>query len=187
MNTKKIDDIQKIIQISKSLGADVPACIHSKPIFIEGVGEKISFIDLNKNLGIGIVLINPYIELSTKRVFSGFLPENKITSEEKILKVNVLQDFLKISNIGNDLEKPAIKIVPEINLILNLFKNSNDCLKFGMSGSGPTCYGIFANKKIALKFKRNFLLTKKLKVFWVWAGGVLSRPKRDLILPIKYN
>ena len=76
-----------------------------------------------------------------------WLPENKITLHNKILKVNVLQDFLKISNIGNDLEKIAVKIVPEINLILNSFKESNSCLKFGMSGSGPTCYGIFENRK----------------------------------------
>ena len=187
LNNRKIDDVEKIINDSKSLGADVPSCIHSKPIFMEGIGEKISFVDINKNIDIGIVLINPYIELSTKKVFSRWLPDNKIATEKKILKVNVLQDFLKMSNIGNDLEKPAIKIIPEINMILDSFKNSNDCLKFGMSGSGPTCYGIFSNKKFALKFKNNFLLKKKIKVFWVWAGGVLSKSKRDLILPIKSN
>ena len=98
-----------------------------------------------------------------------------------------MQDFLKILNIGNDLEKTAVKIVPEIELILSSFKNSNNCLKFGISGSGPTCYGIFANKKIALEFKDNVLLSKKLKNFWVWTGGMLSKAKRDLILPSKYN
>ena len=187
LNTKKSDEVEKIIQFSKSLGADVPACIYSEPIFMEGVGEKISFIDVKKNLDIGIVLINPYIELSTKRVFNQWLPENKKIPEKKILKVDVLQDILKISDIGNDLEKTAIKIVPEIELILSSFTNSNNCLKSGMSGSGPTCYGIFANKKNALEFKDNVLLSKKLKNFWVWAGGVLSKAKRDLILPTKYN
>ena len=56
-----------------------------------------------------------------------------------------------------------------------------------MSGSGPTCYGIFANKKTAIEFKNNILLSEELKYLWVWAGGVLSNSKRDLILPIKYN
>jgi len=187
LSTKKSDEVEKIIQFSKSLGADVPACIYSEPIFMEGIGEKISFIDIKKNLDIGIVLINPYIELSTKKVFNQWLPENKKIPGKKILKVDDLEDFLKILNIGNDLEKTAIKIVPEIELILNSFKNSNNCLKFGISGSGPTCYGIFANKKIALEFKDNVLLSKKLKNFWVWAGGMLSKAKRDLILPSKYN
>ena len=187
LNNKKIDDVNKIIQFSKSLGADVPACIYSEPIFMEGVGEKISFIDVKKNLDIGIVLINPYIELSTKRVFNQWLPENKKIPEKKILKVDVLQDILKISDIGNDLEKTAIKIVPEIELILSSFTNSNNCLKSGMSGSGPTCYGIFSSRKIAIEFKNNILLSNKLKNFWVWAGGLLSNTKRDLILPVKYN
>ena len=187
LDTKKFDNVKKIVQFSKSLGADIPACIYSKPIFMEGIGEKISFIDLKKNLNIGIVLINPYIQLSTKKVFNQWLPENEITSEKKILKVEVLQDFLKISDIGNDLKKPAVKMVPEIKLMLSSFKNSNDCLKFGMSGSGPTCYGIFANKKTAVEFKNNILLSEELKYLWVWAGGVLSSSKRDLILPIKYN
>jgi len=187
LNAKKFDGVEKIVQFSKSLGADVPACIYSKPIFMEGVGEKINFIDLKKNLNIGIVLINPYIQLSTKKVFNQWLPENKITSEKKFLKVDVLKDFLKISDIGNDLEKPAVKMVPEIKLMLSSFKNSNSCLKFGMSGSGPTCYGIFANKKTAVEFKNNILLSEELKYLWVWAGGMLSNSKRDLILPIKYN
>ena len=187
LNKKKFDDIEKIIKFSKSLGADVPACIYSRPIFMEGIGEKISFIALKKNLDIGIVLINPCLELSTKEVFSQYVPKNKKISEKKILKVDFLQDFLEIVHIGNDLEKTAIKIVPEIKLILSLFKKSDNCLNFGMSGSGPTCYGIFANKKIAMEFKDNILLSKKIKNFWVWAGGVLSRAKQDLILPIKYN
>ena len=187
LNNRKIDDVEKIIQFSKSLGADVPACVYSKPLFMEGIGEKISFIDLKKNLDIGIVLINPYIELSTKNVFNQWYPEKKIQPERKILRVDVLQDFLKISNIGNDLEKPAIKIIPEINMVLKSFKKNDNCLKFGMSGSGPTCYGIFSSKKTAMEFKNNVLLSKKLKNFWVWAGGVLSKAKRDMILPIKYN
>ncbi len=86
LNTKKIDGVEKAIQASKSLGADVPSCIYSRPIFMEGVGEKISFIDLNRDLDIGIVLINPYKELSTKSVFAQWLPENKINSEKKNLE-----------------------------------------------------------------------------------------------------
>ena len=184
LNSKKIYDAEKIIYASKSLGADVPACIYSKPIFMEGIGEKINFIDINKKLDIGIVLINPNIELSTKNIFNLWLPGNKITSQKKILKVNVLQDFLKISNIGNDLEETAIKIVPEISLLLNSFKKSNSCLKFGMSGSGPTCYGIFEDRKKAFLFEKNIKNFISSESFWSWSGGVLLNSKRNLTLPL---
>ena len=185
LNKKKIDDGKNIIKLSKSLGADVPACVYSEPIFVEGIGEKINFIDINKSLDIGIVLMNPKKELSTKNVFSQWLPENQKSASEKSLKIDSLQDLIQILSIGNDLEKTAIKIIPEIKLMLNFFEIDDDCLEFGMSGSGPTCYGIFNDRKIAAKFKKNVILSKNLKNFWVWAGGILSNSKRGLILPLK--
>ena len=185
LNKKKIDDGKNIIKLSKSLGADVPACVYSEPIFVEGIGEKINFIDINKSLDIGIVLMNPKKELSTKNVFSQWLPENQKSTSEESLKIDSLQDLIQILSIGNDLEKTAIKIIPEIKLMLNFFEIDNDCLEFGMSGSGPTCYGIFNDRKIATKFKNNVILSKSLKNFWVWAGGLLSNSKRGLILPLK--
>ena len=69
--------------------------------------------------------------------------------------------------------------------MLNFFEIDDDCLEFGMSGSGPTCYGIFNDRKIATKFKNDVILSKSLKNFWVWAGGLLSNSKRGLILPLK--
>jgi len=185
LNKKKIDDGKNIIKLSKSLGADVPACVYSEPIFVEGIGEKINFIDINKSLDIGIVLMNPKKELSTKNVFSQWLPENQKSASEKSLKIDSLQDLIQILSIGNDLEKAAIKIIPEIKLMLNFFEIDDDCLEFGMSGSGPTCYGIFNDRKIATKFKNDVILSKSLKNFWVWAGGLLSNSKRGLILPLK--
>ena len=130
------------------------------------------------------MLINPYVQLSTKTVFNKWLPGSKIASEKRIMFINSLQDFVDISNIGNDLEKPAIKIVPKISFILKLFKRSNSCLKFGMSGSGPTCYGIFENREKAFFFEKNIKSFISSESFWSWSGGVLLNSKRDLILPI---
>ena len=129
--------------------------------------------------------MNPKKELSTKNVFSQWLPENQKSASEKSLKIDSLQDLIQILSIGNDLEKAAIKIIPEIKLMLNFFEIDDDCLEFGMSGSGPTCYGIFNDRKIATKFKNDVILSKSLKNFWVWAGGLLSNSKRGLILPLK--
>ena len=39
---------------------------------MEGKGEKITFIEFNDQLDIGVVLINPRIQLSTKKVFNNF-------------------------------------------------------------------------------------------------------------------
>ena len=39
---------------------------------MEGRGEKITLIEFNDKLDIGVVLINPKIQLSTKKVFNNF-------------------------------------------------------------------------------------------------------------------
>ena len=103
-----------------------------------------------------------------------------IRRKKPILNVKNINDLCSILKLGNDLVKSAIEIVPEILNILNLFKENNKCLSYGMSGSGATCYGIFHSKKEANDFKKLIVKTKEAKNYWVWSGGLLK--KRNLIL-----
>ena len=103
------------------------------------------------------------------------------TLTRNITKQYVLYgEVKKILKQGNDLEKPAIEIVPDILNVLNIFKKNNNCLSFGMSGSGATCYGIFQTKREASDFKKTIFMANKTKNYWIWSGGLLK--KRDLIL-----
>ena len=163
------------VQFSASLGSDVPACLYSKPLLMEGRGEKITLIEFNDKLDIGVVLINPKIQLSTKKVFNNFILKKPIRRKKPILNVKTIGDIYSISKLGNDLLKSAINIVPEILNILNLFKENNTCLSYGMSGSGATCYGIFRSKKEASDFKRSIVKTKETKNYWIWSGGLLKK------------
>ena len=147
---------------------------------MEGMGEKITLIEFNDKLDIGVVLINPKIQLSTKKVFNNFNLMREITRKKPILNIKTISDICSISKLGNDLLKSAIDIVPEILNILNLFKENNTCLSYGMSGSGATCYGIFRSKKEASDFEKSIFKTKKSKHYWIWSGGLLK--KRNLIL-----
>ncbi len=167
------------IQFSASLGSDVPACLYSKPLLMEGRGEKITLIEFNDKLDIGVVLINPKIQLSTQKVFNNFILKKPIR-RKPILDVKTIGDIYLISKLGNDLVKSAIEIVPDVLNILNLFKENNTCLSYGMSGSGATCYGIFRSKKEASDFKKSIVKTKGTKNYWLWSGGLLK--KRNLIL-----
>ena len=144
----------KTVQFSASLGSDVPACLYSKPLLMEGRGEKITLLEFNDKLDIGVVLINPKIQLSTKKVFNNFILKKPIRRKKPILNVKTISDLCSILRLGNDLVKSAIEIVPEILNILDLFKENNTCLTYGMSGSGATCYGIFCSKKEASDFKK---------------------------------
>ena len=50
----------------------------------------------------------------------------------------------------NDLQAPAMAIVPEIRDVIDALEHDKDCLFARMSGSGATCFGIFPNKDRAV-------------------------------------
>ena len=181
--SRKKDVANKVIKLSESLGSDVPACLYSKPALIEGKGEKITFIKFNNRLDIGVVLINPKIQLSTKKVFNNFTLKEPTRRKKPILNIKTISDIKRILRQGNDLEKPAIEIVPDILNVLNIFRRNNNCLNFGMSGSGATCYGIFNSRKDANDFERIIIKENNHKDYWIWSGGLLNK-KRNLILPL---
>ena len=180
---RKKNIADKVIKLSESLGSDVPACLYSKPALMEGKGEKITFIEFNDQLDIGVVLINPRIQLSTKKVFNNFTLKKPIKRRKPILNIRTINDIKKILKQGNDLEKPATEIVPDISSVLNIFKKNNNCLSFGMSGSGATCYGIFNSRKDANDFEKIIIKENGHKDYWIWSGGLLNK-KRNLILPL---
>ncbi len=132
--------------LALKIGADVPACLYSKPLIARGVGEKISLI--NNFAKLNILLINPLIQVSTKEIFKmGFTkfsnPVNYKNSD--FTDVNSLINFLK--NTQNDLQKNAIKICPEIREILEYLPKLKGFLIARMSGSGATCFAIFDSEK----------------------------------------
>ena len=177
------EPVSKIVNLSQKLGADIPACLYSQPLLAEGIGEKISLINFNKNLDIGVVLINPNIQLSTRDVFTNFKFRENL-QEKFITSVYNFNDFKELSIIGNDLKDTAIRIVPEIEKILKIFENANNCISYGMSGSGPTCFGIFKSKSSACDFNNKFKNIFEINNFWFWSGGILGKSKRELILPL---
>ena len=51
---------------------------------------------------------------------------------------------------GNDLRKPAVELVPEISKILEFFEEDPKCSFANMSGSGPTCFGLYKDPASAV-------------------------------------
>ncbi|MDX1949418.1 MAG: 4-(cytidine 5'-diphospho)-2-C-methyl-D-erythritol kinase [Rickettsiales bacterium] len=139
-------DNNSLQKIGLEIGADVPACVFSKPCFVEGIGEKIS--EIKNFTELNILLINPLIEVATKDIFAmGFDKFSKPISIEKtdFSNSNNLIKFLQ--NTKNDLENNAVKICPEINQIIGFLQGLEGVLIARMSGSGATCFVIFDNQE----------------------------------------
>lgn len=134
--------------IGKRFGADIPACISSKAVIANGIGEDFDHISdkkLARLKSFYILLVNPLKFVSTKDVFNIF-DESLESNQTKIATKwagsceRMTKSYLR--KAGNDLTNAAISICPEIADILKILEASRP-YHYGMSGSGATCYGIY--------------------------------------------
>lgn len=144
-------DIPRLCEIGLTLGADVPACITKQSALISGIGEIHRPLQLPCSSP-SVLLVNPNIPLSTQTVFKQF-QEDRATftpSFDHPLQWTMWSDFCSyLRKQQNDLELPAIRHVPVIQDIIHLLETQTDCLLARMSGSGPTCFGLFKTEAAA--------------------------------------
>lgn len=152
------------------LGADVPACLLARPLRMQGIGEALT--PLGPLPPLSILLVNPLRPLPTgpvfrhpALVFSGTRP-----FAAELGGVAELVGFLKSRR--NDLEAPALAIEPEIGRVLSLLEGLPGSLLARMSGSGATCFALFAQGAAA-----DFAARRVAEIepgWWVAAGPVLG-------------
>ncbi|NNC72028.1 MAG: 4-(cytidine 5'-diphospho)-2-C-methyl-D-erythritol kinase [Sphingomonadaceae bacterium] len=127
---------QQFAAIAKSLGADVPACLLSETCFGEGRGERLRPLSAAPLRDRPLLLINPGVALETGRVFADWDGRDRGGL--------VLSEPLEIdAGWRNDLEAPAIGLVPEIGDVLAELRGRSGVEFSAMSGSGATCFGLF--------------------------------------------
>jgi len=138
---------KELQDLALSLGADVPVCLKGTPSFVGGIGEELS--PTPSLPPCWLVLVNPGVGVSTPAVFKardgGFAdPAPFDEAPESPERLAAL-----LAQRRNDLEKPAQSIAPEIGAVLAALQNAGSCLLTRMSGSGATCFGVFANAEEA--------------------------------------
>jgi 4-diphosphocytidyl-2-C-methyl-D-erythritol kinase len=132
-------------------GADVPVCLDPRPRVMRGIGETLSApLPLPR---LHALLVNPGVAVPTKLVFSGWRP-----SANPLRALKRAADFAASPNIqngeqlldwlaseANDLEAPAIALEPVIADVLASLRAAAGCRLARMSGSGATCFALFAS------------------------------------------
>jgi len=133
--------------IACQLGSDVLACLMSHAAIMRGRGDKLSVLDDLPALD--AVLVNPGIPLAAGDVYSALeapLLKDDFVADNAVVSFASASELLKhISNIGNDLQQPAMKLAPEVGTAISALSKLDGCAVAQMSGSGSTCFGIFAN------------------------------------------
>lgn len=119
--------------LAPELGADVPACLLSMTALGSGAGDELRLADGGGVSGRPVLLLNPRLPLSTARVFARWQGEGS----------GPLSDWREGRN---DLEAPARALVPEIGAVLDWLSEQRGSDLVRMSGSGPTCFALFADE-----------------------------------------
>jgi 4-diphosphocytidyl-2-C-methyl-D-erythritol kinase len=150
------------------VGADVPVCLDAKARVMRGLGEILS-APLSLPV-LPAVLANPNVPLPTRAVFAAFAGtrgnENPLGAVPA--KLDALIGFL--AEHGNDLTKAAIACAPQVDAVLTALRGLPGARLARMSGSGPTCFALFATAAAAAAAARQ--LAGEHPGWWVRATTI---------------
>lgn len=128
--------------IALRLGADVPVCLDSRPARMGGVGEV---LDAAPALpAAGLLLVNPGVGVATPAVFRARAPGFSAPAALPGAWPDAAAMAHGLAGMTNDLQAAAIGLCPAIADVLAAMEAIPGCLLARMSGSGATCFAIFA-------------------------------------------
>ncbi len=174
-------DADDLLRIAMALGADVPVCLAPRPTFVGGIGDQLDPAPALPALH--VALVNPAVPLSTASVFAALgacADHRRGRFESAPLDAAGLAGLL--ASRDNDLEIPARGLCPEIDAVIRALARQPDCLLARMSGSGATCFGLFATAVAALAAARS--IAEEQQAWWVSSGPLLSSADEVAISPI---
>jgi 4-diphosphocytidyl-2-C-methyl-D-erythritol kinase len=135
--------------IAAELGADVSVCLAGRPALISGIGDKVEPLAHGLPPMAG-VLVNPGLPLPTAAVYQALdarpAPSHRppATAPGPFADIDALIDYIRAR--GNDLEAAARSLLPVAADLKAALAAMQGCLYAGLSGSGPTSFGIFADE-----------------------------------------
>ena len=142
----------RLHHLASLLGADVPFFLNREPAVGRGIGTQLSSVAL---LPYWYLLLNPGVPLSTRWVYENLdlaglpdAPETETWDPEH-----------PETWVRNDLGAVALKRFPELTAVLDHLKDAGAWTQ-GISGSGPTLFGLFSSRDAAqqagLTLRRSF-------------------------------
>ena len=140
------DDIR---EIALGLGADVPVCLDSRAAYVAGIGEALSAPPPLPPCS--VLLVNPGVPVPTGPVFAARRGPFSTADRFREIPADATALAALLHGRRNDLEPPARAQAPEIDRVLARLAAAPGCLLARMTGSGGTCFGLFADEAAATR------------------------------------
>lgn len=146
-------DDPMLFEAARATGADVPVCLTSRLRMMAGIGDELG--PALESPALPALLVNPRVPCPTGPVFRELgVSASRIVHDQANLpspqgggKLVATTEFIDwLSSRPNDLEAPAIRLVPVIADVLESLRALEGCALARMSGSGATCFALFDNR-----------------------------------------
>lgn len=153
----------KLRDLAAKLGADVPFFLGCIPAIAQGIGDILEPIEQWRKHW--YVIVTPPIHVSTAWVYRNYRLNDLTKDEYRYIKERLDTDFIA-HILENDLETVTSLSFPTIEDI------KRRLLELGaagvlMSGSGPSVFGVFDQKQMALGARKRLVSLKLGDVFVV--------------------
>jgi 4-diphosphocytidyl-2-C-methyl-D-erythritol kinase len=159
-----------LCELGVRLGADVPACLYGDVVWVGGVGERLEPAGILPEAG--ILLVNPRRALATGLVFAGRRGPYGEAARFAPMPHDASGLADALASCRNELTDAAIGLVPEIGTVLEWLGRVPGSLLARMSGSGATCFALFADRAAAEEARA--LLRAAEPRWWCAAGGFVA-------------
>ena len=148
---------QQLIDRAARLGADCPIFILNRPAYAEGIGEKLTPIELSLQ-DYYLAIVRPNIPVPTKEAFSRITPHMPAKNCLDIVRQPI--DTWR-HELVNDFEESVFALHPEIGAVKQRLYDLG-AVYAAMSGSGSALFGIF-KKEPALEGEFQGMYKKVVK------------------------
>ena len=139
---------EELLRLAADLGSDVPSQLDPRHALVEGTGERIEAMTLPS---LTAVLIPDAEGLSTAAVYAeldrldGGRPE---LDPGPLRRLAGAAPSELVAALENDLQPAALSLRPDLESRLGALRAAG-ALGAAVSGSGPTCFGLFPDRPVA--------------------------------------
>lgn len=164
---KLSDNIDELIPLSASLGADIPYFLKDGDAVGKGIGDKLEYFSFE--LPYYILIVFPDIHISTPEAYKSLkrTKDEQLPADFRNLAENLTKNKIEIQKfVYNDFEKPVFRM--HANLLGIKEKMLAEKAIFSqLTGSGSAIFSLFEDKQSAINALRLFpkyrtFITKKL-------------------------
>jgi 4-diphosphocytidyl-2-C-methyl-D-erythritol kinase len=139
-------DLAALRELGAELGSDVPSQVDPRHALVSGTGEVVEPVELP---AFGAVLVPQSAGLSTADVYAEF---DRLGGGRRELDLGALRALTRemalLPVLANDLQPAALALRPELGAVLGSLRGAG-ALGALVSGSGPTCFGLFEDRAAA--------------------------------------